>query len=487
MAAPLLAAIFKSAIIARYLGPPRMGLYSFAMWAAGALSLVASLGLPSAVTKYVSEYLGRGDRAQAARISRHLLRLQWIVVLTVAPAAGLAAFFLAEGPEKLVLVLTASLAVPLVATEVLGSVLAGCQHYKQLSIISLKSSVADVGLIVLAVILKSGVAGILVALTAGSSLAAWMSYRAARPMLLAGQQGAAPTDASPFRRARSFAFTESYIVLLDGIIWQRSEVAFLKALSTLRQVAFYGIGFGLARKFSDILATFTDTLMPLSSEAFGRSGLQDIGKIYETSLKYVQIALAPLCALGIGLSAPLIGLIYGPAYLPLVPVFRLLLASVAVTSLAYVGASVLYATEHQGFIAKCQTPIAVLNIALDLTLIPAHGAMGAAFANAGAQVLEAVILLAYAPRVVAGRFPWRAVARIYAAVALANLPVAIALWGGAPPWSITGLAVVGLGIYVAILVAWGELGKSELKILSEALGRPLGLWLSGSMESSKVE
>jgi O-antigen/teichoic acid export membrane protein len=481
MVAPLLAGICKSAIIARHLGPSRMGVYSYAMWIAVALSAVASLGLPTAVTKYASEFLGRGDHPQAARLTRQLVKLQLKVVLAVALLAEFATFLLAQGSERLVLVLTTSMVVPIVVTRVLGSVLEGHQQYQKLALIDLKSSLADVGLVGLGAVFTRSVEGILLALIAGSLIATYLTYHAVRPMLTEGPLAAgAPDDPKVLKRALNFAFTESYILFTDAIIWQKSEVFFLKMLSALREVAFYGIAFGLSARLMTISSSFTQTLMPLSSESFGRSGLRELGRIYEMSVKYTQMALLPLCAIAIGIATPLINLVYGPAYQPLVPALRVLLASLALTCLAYVGASVLYATEKQGFIAKCQTPIAALNIALDLILIRTHGAIGAAIANSCAQVLEAVILLAYARRVVAGRFPWRPTAKIYATVALAALPLVLAQHVEVGPWSAAGLAGVGLCIYIAILVAWGELGSRELRVLNEVIGQPVRLWLGRS-------
>ncbi len=484
MAGPLLAGICKSAIIARHLGPSRMGVYSYAIWIAGALSVVASLGLPSALTKYVSEYLGRADPTEAARLAKHLVKLQLKVVFAIAIVAGIVAFFLVHGPERLVLVLSISMVVPIVVTQVLGSVLAGWQHYQELALINVKSSVATVGLVALAVILKSGIAGILLALTAGYSVGVALSYRAVRPRLREGSAGESPTSPAAFQRAKGFALTEAYILLLDGIIWQRCEVFFLKILSTLQEVAFYGISFGLAGRLQGISESFTGTLLPLSSEAFGRSAWNDLGKIYSMSLKYVQMVMVPLCLLGIGVATPLIGLIYGPDYLPLVPVLRVLLASVTLTSLAYVGAAVLYATERQGFIARCQTPIAALNIVLDIILIRSHGAMGAAIANSSAQVLEVIFLLGYAGRVVGARFPWRATARIYGALALASLPEALAARGGAGSWTIAGLAVLAFCIYAMILIAWGEVGGRELRVLTDAIGHPIRHGVAREMASN---
>jgi len=61
----------------------------------------------------------------------------------------------------------------------------------------------------------------------------------------AGLRGIAAVPETPdiFVRVRKFSITISYILLLDTIVWQRSEVLFLKWYSTLPQIAFYTLAF----------------------------------------------------------------------------------------------------------------------------------------------------------------------------------------------------------------------------------------------------
>src|SRR5271167_1640057 len=82
--------IFTSAIIARTLGPGNMGVYGYAMWLVGTLGVLANIGLPAAITKYVSEFIGRGDTATAARLGKRLLLTQLAVAAGV---SGLTACF----------------------------------------------------------------------------------------------------------------------------------------------------------------------------------------------------------------------------------------------------------------------------------------------------------------------------------------------------------------------------------------------------------
>ena len=59
----MLSAVCTSILVARTLGPANMGVYGFTVWLVGMLGVFANLGLPGAATKYIAEFLGRGDPA----------------------------------------------------------------------------------------------------------------------------------------------------------------------------------------------------------------------------------------------------------------------------------------------------------------------------------------------------------------------------------------------------------------------------------------
>jgi O-antigen/teichoic acid export membrane protein len=152
----------------------------------------------------------------------------------------------------------------------------------------------------------------------------------------------------------------------------------------------------------------------------------------------------------------------------------LLLVSLAITSIGVVGSPLLVGTEKQSFIAKYGTFVAVLNIAMDLLLIPRHGALGAAIANCTAQIVGVLGGTIYTIRYAGANFPWRTTATIYAAAALAVAPVAYCFSGNLSGTQ-AGIAVkiasvaIGGALYLGLLVMAGELGKHDLGALKDAV------------------
>lgn len=468
------ATLCTSAIIARTLGPDKMGLYSYAMWLVSALGILANLGLPATLAKYISEYLGRGDAVMAARLGRQLLLTQLAAAVCLSVLTG--CFMFLKTPHRFVIGFAAVLLFFQAIQGGLSAALAGVQRFDTIAFITLYVAIVQVALVVFAASLHSGVIGMLWATLGGLALGTWLHYRAVYRSLLrlAGSSSQSSTDTPGISgRIRRFSLTLSYILFVDMIVYQKSEVLFLKWRSTLPEIAFYSLAYSIAGRISEVANTFGSTLLPLYSETFGRSGLRELSGVYLNALKFVQLIMAPLCAVGIVTARPVVQLIYGQEYQPLVPVSQILLATVALTSLGVASSPMIYGSEKQSFMAKFGSAVAVLNISLDFMLIPSHGAMGAAVANCVAQLAGLIGSLVYASRLVSARFPWRTTAIIYAAAFFAMAPAAYCSWIRTGAVVLGSSVVMGALIYLALLVATGEIGKHDLDVLKGALTRRL--------------
>jgi O-antigen/teichoic acid export membrane protein len=467
------ATIFTSAIIARRLGPSNMGIYGYAMWLVGTLGIMANVGLPAAITKYVSEFIGSGDAARAAQVGKRLMLTQLAVAGGV---SGLTAcFVLLKSPYRSIILLAAVMILAQALQQSLTAALVGVQRFDQIAVIGVYVGLAQIASVGVAALLHSGVMGMLWATLVGLWVGVWLFYRAVERCLLrlpADSQIYSPSIEQPdlLRRITRFSFTISYVLLLDSIVWQRSEVLFLKWYSTLAQIAFYTLAYSIASKLGEIATIITSTLLPLFSESYGRDNFGEIGQIFVNALKYLQMVMVPLCLLAAAMAGPLVRLVYGSSYLPSVLVLQVLLICQAFTSIGSVGSSLLLGTERQGFIAKWGTLIAILNVVLDLILIPRYGAVGAAVANCTAQITGVFIGTFYVVHYIRVSIPWRATAAVYSAAVIALAP--LAYLANRTPTGIAiliGAVALGAVLYFGLLVIVGELRKDDLNLLKTAL------------------
>ncbi|MDT0632970.1 lipopolysaccharide biosynthesis protein [Rubrivirga litoralis] len=137
--------------------------------------------------------------------------------------------------------------------------------------------------------------------------------------------------------------------------------------------------------------------------------------------------------------------------------------------LYFVVVNVLYAAGRTGAVAATVGGAAVLNLALNLALIPALGAAGAAWATLVAYAALAVVTARLGQRSTPVAYPWRALAVVVALVA--------GLWALAQPtaaWP-TAARLAGRGgialAYPALLVALGVYGRAEIARAAGVLRR----------------
>ena len=376
------------------------------------------------------------------------------------------------------LLIGAALIVPRAIQQALSASLSGVQRYDRIAAMSFWVAIGEILAVSLAARLHCGTAGMLAALLVGDSLGLAFALFAVKRAILWPPSLSQPAGMEQtLRRIRKYLFTVSYILLLNAIVWERSEVLFLKGFSTLSQIGFYSVAFALAGKLSEMATVCTSTLMPLSSEAYGRSGIHDLRAVYYSGIKYIQMLIVPLVMFGAVLSGAAVRLLYGEKFLPLVPVLQILLAGVAVATLGGVASSLIYALDEQPFIAKFGTAIAVLNLLLDLILIPRWGAMGAAIANSTAQVLAVMVGLVYAKGLLACAFPWTETLKIYLAAAISASPAFLLAHRESGWAALCAGTAVGVICYLSLLIGLGVIGKDGLALVQETFHRFLHSWV----------
>src|SRR5437867_6999713 len=72
----LVAGLLMSVVLARGLGPARMGDYSYLLWLMRTITAVATLGYALATVRYVADAIARDDRPRAGAFLRLFVSLQ---------------------------------------------------------------------------------------------------------------------------------------------------------------------------------------------------------------------------------------------------------------------------------------------------------------------------------------------------------------------------------------------------------------------------
>ncbi|HEX2440700.1 MAG TPA: polysaccharide biosynthesis C-terminal domain-containing protein [Methylomirabilota bacterium] len=453
-----------SVLTARYLRPDAMGRYAFLVWLAGLLAVVLSLGLPTTLIRYVAEALGAGRPATAGALLRLVVRWQLVLVVAAITVIAIATGLL-PGDWRLPLLLT-TLSVPsLVLNGSVGGFLSGLQVFGWQALLSVAMLGLLAGLFVLVAALDGGLSGLMLAHAlanaAGLLVLVWLARREGR------RRGALPGTGSLATETRTdvvrYARSASVLVVLDAVVWQRTEVALLQALAPAAQIAFYALAFGIASQAGRIPAQASTLLFPSFPELVGAGRAAELAGLHATAMRYLVLLGAPL-SIGLAVTAPaIIRVLYGPAYDEAAPVLAALALGSLVAFASGASPAVLHATKRQQWLVRQGVLAAVVDLLLALLLIPLAGALGAALASLGAQAVGSVLAIRAAVRIAGAGVPLGALVRITAAALAMGAVAAVPVWtlGAAP--GLVAAVLLGAATYPLALRVVRALSVEDLE------------------------
>ena len=165
-----------------------------------------------------------------------------------------------------------------------------------------------------------------------------------------------------------------------GLIYGRIDTIMLSMMEGDAVVGWYNAAYGLVHGFKLIPQLFMNALFPLMSSYFVSS--KDLLRmIYEKSFKYLLILGLPL-AVGITLLADkIVLLLYGQQFYPSIIALQILAWDILLIFLYVCSAFILVSTDKQNQMIVIAGCAALLNVILNLFLIPSFSYVGAAIAT----------------------------------------------------------------------------------------------------------
>ena len=405
----LVSGLFTTIAIARVLGPEKLGPFVYVGWLTSVAASLGGLGIPAATSKYMGEYLGRGELGIARAMFFLTLRLQTILAVCLT-ALGLSAVFLIADPSKVVFagLLTASI-LPMMINFIPAQANAASEDLWANVPASIASTLVYVCGVILVLTFSWGLRGL-----AANVLLMRLVDLIVRFVPAYRRLSKLPSDIVPIEvRSKLFIFARQNVVLLflSAIVWDRSEMFFLQYFSDVRQLAFYSVVINITERLRLVPQIFGNALNPTIMAQYGRDANRLTGMV-STALRYLGLVILPV-NVGIAvLSAPFIRLTYGAKYLEAIPLMAFASLLAIPKALLSPVSSFLGATENQHIVVRWTLVVAVVNVALDLWLIPTGGAFGAVIANGVAQIVIALLLFLHAAKLLAIRLPIRSLAKI---------------------------------------------------------------------------
>lgn len=371
-------------ILARYLlTPDEYGLLYFAISILGVVGIFGTLGLPSSIARYVTEYT-ESDPTQL----RYILSFSLVALVVLSGVVGLVVTlsspFLAASLGEPDLAPLLALGVGYISLQAMRKYLSkSFQGLNRVDYSALVSSISAVGRIVFVVAfvllgfgvvgaLAGYVAGFFVAVATGFMILYWKFYRGYEPTR-------SPEEGL---RRRILEYSVPLTATRGATVLDKQVDTILVGLFlTPAAVGFYTI----AKQVSEVCITPAQALGFTVSPAYGeqRAGnrSQQAARLYEQSLEGVLLLYVP-AVVGILLVAePMIQYVFGPEYLGSVPVLQIMSLYVLANAINRITSDGLDFLGRARARAIVKSITAVANVILNILLIPTIGLVGAAIAT----------------------------------------------------------------------------------------------------------
>jgi O-antigen/teichoic acid export membrane protein len=419
----LVCTLLTTIVIARAIGPTRLGYFNLVFWLTSITCSVGSLGIPLTTFKYMGEFLGGGQKELARAVFFYNLRAQTVIAWVLTAIGMIAVFTIVDPAYRLCSALLVLSMVPNMITFIPSQANSAAENA------ALNTRGAFVGAIVyvVAVALSLSLGWNLIGIAAGV-----LVYRTAEltakilPVLKTMEAvPRIPLPATIRKRMFSFSGLSTGLMILQIVIWDRSDIIFLKLLQPdIRQLAFFSVCFSVADRLMRMPQTFATALSATQMAEYGRDKNR-LFKMTSQASTYVLLGALPILVGVACIGGPFVRAMYGSQYLPAIPVF-IVVALLSIPKAVLTPAlTLLYSAEDLGFILKWGGAAALINVLLDVALIPSHGAIGAAWANGIAQTFAALSIWA---RVLV-RYPVRIDIPVVLRLAAATLAMAIVVLG----------------------------------------------------------
>lgn len=229
----------------------------------------------------------------------------------------------------------------------------------------------------------------------------------------------------------------------------------------LKQVGIYSAAYLLAYTITFIGAPIGYILFPTLSGCINRAEIEEAGIYLKYSLKYFFIAGIPLIFIISFISKELLILIATPEFLAARPYLPLLLAGIFIAQIGAIGEYVNIVFGKNVLILQVCIITAIMNIVLNIILIPVIGLAGAALTMLLSFAAYSFFNLKYCQRFVHFGIDVRTVFKIFLSASLMVLALYL-LKKSMPSASILFFLPIGVFIYPALLYAFRCFTKNEL-------------------------
>ena len=380
---------FQKPVMARYLGPDGLGLFSMAFMIIGIVEIIAGFGIGEALVKYVAEY------REYERVSS-LTSSAFITISVFGIITSVALFFssnlfadIFDMPYLSILLKIYAIAFPfsLIYGIILGF-LRGLRKMKYFAFLRILD--ASLALAFILAFLAAGfwvegaMLGILFEIIVIFVVGMLIMKKFMR-FSLSDYQG----------NTKMLASFGSRIIGANivGQIYYNIDTLMIGYFLTSTEVGYYAVAISLSRFFWLVPRAIATVAYPAISEYWANGNRQAVNKLVDKSTKYSACVLIFAGMSIVFFAKDIITFLFTPEFLPAVLPLAILITGTVTSGILRSVGGIFASVGKVNLVLKISIIGAVGDIILNMILIPIYGIIGAATATAASQVLNVGITI----------------------------------------------------------------------------------------------
>jgi len=460
----LAAGFGSSVIVARLLGVEGAGIVAYALWIMTVATLLSDFGMPQAALRFIAGDVEAGD----SRSKLFTALTNRFVVTTGIMAAGILGYALwlymdNEGGSALVWAATTALFLSYAYSTMATGAAHGLGQFRR------AADRTTIGGIVQPIAI---LAGALLIGPAGAILG-HAARHLPQGLALRRYLSKAPLSASHIAPAMKTYARHNWLSSLAYILGSRVELAIIGWSFSIVAVGYYAIGITMVSLVIQLSMFLAASLVPYFGVLHDGNDIESLTVGYQRSLRWLGLALSPICFGGAAIAPVLIPSLFGAQFEPGVDAAEVLLVFSFAVALAAVPERMMLARERSLGVLKLSILWGGVSVALMLAIVPHFAGLGAAWVKGVIAIAALVSLLWYCHRRLAIPCIPMDLVKIVAAGLLAGLAARLCIyWMPGLGGMVLGIAA-GAVVYPASVLLFSALSADDKALI--------GAWASANL------
>jgi O-antigen/teichoic acid export membrane protein len=387
-----LISVVQFPIVSRWLGPENYGLWGLASSWIAVMSQLFGFRVWEAVVKFLNQFMAENDDARALAVIKLCVLIDasvnTLIFLLLILTSDLAAPLIYKSfPAGVELIRLEALSSAMVMTmSIWMAVLRVFDKFKRISFYNVIWAIVQFVLWMLVVTFNGGISGLIItAAFVRLGQTASLAILAQRELNNRFHRHWFTADLNAlfgYRRPIASLIFSMSIDTLRKIAVGNADILILGWFGTPVQVGIYRLAKQLSSYLSTAINPIYDAIYPEIVRIYSNDGRRALKTFVKRVTQPVALGWVLAVVAGLVVSPWLIPLFFGPDYIPVVPVFSVILFS-TVWVLGLWAPSTLIATGRARHLTVINTIMSLLMILMLLLLVPPLGAMGAAISYTG--------------------------------------------------------------------------------------------------------